>query len=200
MATDVDALEEGRFFAARAQLLKERIMFDLRDTRSLAEFQAHLREHLDRLSQTGRPQVLATEGGPEFVIQSAEAYRELLRRLDYAETALDIDRGIDAAERGETVPLDEAFEKIRNGAWFQSNLREHLNGLSQTRQPQVLATEGAQFIIQSSEAYKELLRRLEYAECVIGIRKGREAAARGDSLPLDEAFEEIRRDAERRSP
>ncbi|HEU4559636.1 MAG TPA: type II toxin-antitoxin system Phd/YefM family antitoxin [Longimicrobium sp.] len=117
MATDVDALEEERFFAARAQLLKERTMFDLRDTRSLAEFQANLREHLDRLSQTGRPQVLTEESGREFVIQSAEAYRELLRRLDDAETVLDIDRGIDALERGDTVPLDEAFEQIRNGTW-----------------------------------------------------------------------------------
>ncbi|HEX9939971.1 MAG TPA: type II toxin-antitoxin system Phd/YefM family antitoxin [Longimicrobium sp.] len=117
MATDVDALEEERIFAAEANLLKEPNMFDLRDTCPLADFQADPRKHLDRLTQSGRPQVLKVEGGPEFVIQSAEAYRELLRRLDYAETALDIDQGIDALERGDTVPLDEAFEQIRNGTW-----------------------------------------------------------------------------------
>lgn len=117
MATGVDALEEERIFAAGAQLLKERSMIEFGDTCPLADFQADLRKHLDRLSQTGQPQVLATEDGPEFVIQSAEAYRQLLRRLDYAETALDIDRGLDAAERGDTVPLDEAFEQIRNGTW-----------------------------------------------------------------------------------
>ena len=116
MATDVDALEEERFFAARAQLLKERTMFDLRDTRSLAEFQANLREHLDRLSQTGRPQVLTTDGGPEFVVQSADAYRELLRRLDYAECVVGIMRGREAAARGDSLPLDEAFEEIRRDA------------------------------------------------------------------------------------
>jgi PHD/YefM family antitoxin component YafN of YafNO toxin-antitoxin module len=117
MATDVDALEEERIFAAEANLLKERNMFDSRDTCPLADFQADPRKHLDRLSQSGEAQVLTVEGGPEFVIQSAKAYRELLRRLDYAETALDIDRGLEAVERGDTLPLDEAFDRIRNGTW-----------------------------------------------------------------------------------
>lgn len=116
MATDVDALEEERIFAAEANLLKERNMFDPRDTCPLADFQADPRKHLDRLSQTGQAQVLTVEGGPEFVIQSAEAYRELLRRLDYAECVVGILRGRDDVARGDSLPLDEAFEEIRRDA------------------------------------------------------------------------------------
>lgn len=116
MATDVDALEEERIFGAAAKLLKERNMYDLRDTCPLADFQADPHKHLDRLSQSGRPQVLTVEGGPEFVVQSAEAYRELLRRLDYAECVVGIMRGREAAARGDSLPLDEAFEEIRRDA------------------------------------------------------------------------------------
>lgn len=88
----------------------------------------------------------------------------------------------------------------RTLADFQENLREHLDRLGTSGQPEVLTVDGGpDLIVQSAEAYRELLRRLDYAECVIGIMKGREAAARGDSLPLDEAFAEIRRNAERRS-
>lgn len=91
-------------------------MYDLRDTCPLADFQADPHKHLDRLSQSGRPQVLTVEGGPEFVVQSAEAYRELLRRLDYAECVVGIMRGREAAARGDSLPLDEAFEEIRRDA------------------------------------------------------------------------------------
>ena len=116
MATDIDALEKERFFAATAQLLKERNMLHLRNTHPIAEFQANLREHLDRLSQTGQPQVLTVEGGPDVVVQSADAYRELLRRLDYAECVIGIMKGREDVARGDTLPLDEAFEEIRRDA------------------------------------------------------------------------------------
>ncbi|HET7230098.1 MAG TPA: hypothetical protein VFJ16_08860 [Longimicrobium sp.] len=117
MTTDVDALEEERIFAAGEALLRERNMFDLSDIGSFDEFDRNRREHLERLRQTGRPRVLTVDGEQEFVVQSAAAYRELLRRLDYAETVISIRDGLEAVDRGDTLPLDEAFEQIRNGTW-----------------------------------------------------------------------------------
>ena len=113
MATDVDAPIEGRIFPAGANLLKERNMFDLGTPRTLADFQENLREHLDRLGRTGQPEMLTVEGGPDLVMQTAEAYRELLRRLDYAECVVGIIKGREAAARGDSLPLDEAFAEIR---------------------------------------------------------------------------------------
>lgn len=116
MAADVDALAEERIFAAGANLLKERNMFDLGTPSTLADFQANLREHLERLELTGKPEVLTVEGGPDVVVQTADAYRELLRRLDYAECVVGIMKGREAAARGDSLPLDEAFAEIRRNA------------------------------------------------------------------------------------
>lgn len=92
-------------------------MIDFGTPRTFADFQDNLREHLDRLGRTGQPEVLTVDGGPDMVVQSAEAYRELLRRLDHAESVLEVQRGLDDIEQGKTVELDEAFEHIRNGTW-----------------------------------------------------------------------------------
>ena len=92
-------------------------MIDFGTPRTLADFHENLREHLDRLGRTGQPEVLTVEGGPDVVVQSANAYRELLRRLDHAESVLEVQRGLDDIERGKTLELDEAFEHIRNGTW-----------------------------------------------------------------------------------
>lgn len=92
-------------------------MFDLGDAVPLAEFQQNAREHLARLQQSGRPQLLTVDGSPDAVVQSAAAYRALVERLERAESVIGMQRGIEAALRGESVELDEAFEQIRNGTW-----------------------------------------------------------------------------------
>jgi PHD/YefM family antitoxin component YafN of YafNO toxin-antitoxin module len=120
MATDIDALEEERIFEAAGKLLKERNMFDLSDSCPAADFQRDMPEHLDRLRQTGRPTVLTVNGKAELVVHSAEAFQQLMERLDYAETVVGTLKGRESVRRGDTLPLDEAFEQIRNGTWRRS--------------------------------------------------------------------------------
>src|SRR5262245_31574609 len=61
------------------------VMLHVDDIYSLTDFQRHAKEHIERLKQTGRPEVLTVNGKAELVVQDAEAYQKLLDLLDRAE-------------------------------------------------------------------------------------------------------------------
>lgn len=88
-------------------------MFKTHDIHSLTDFQRHTRQHLDRLKETRRPEVLTINGRAELVVQDAEAYQELLDRLDRAEAIAGIHRGLVSMRRGEGAPVEEAFDSLR---------------------------------------------------------------------------------------
>lgn len=90
-------------------------MFRLDDIHSLTDFQRKTREHLERLKETGRPEVLTLHGEAEVVVQDAEAYQELLDRLERAEAVAGLREGLDSMEEGEGRPLDDVIEEIRAG-------------------------------------------------------------------------------------
>lgn len=80
----------------------------------LQEFLEDHEQHLARLRETGRPEVLTVEGQRGVVIQDASAYKKLLDELDLLESAQIIRERLAAIDRGERgVPLDEAFARIR---------------------------------------------------------------------------------------
>ena len=56
-------------------------MIDLNDVRSLTDFLRNTPEHLRRLREKGKPQVLTIKGRAELVVQSAAAYQQLLDRV-----------------------------------------------------------------------------------------------------------------------
>lgn len=68
------------------------------------------REHLERLQETGRPEVLTVHGEAEVVVQDADAYQELLDRLERAEAVAGIREGLASMERGEGRTLEEAID------------------------------------------------------------------------------------------
>ena len=80
---------------------------------SLTDFQRSAREHIRRLRQTGRPEVLTVNGKAEVVVQDAAAYQELIDRLDRAEAIVGINRGLVSLRRGEGQPAEEAFDGLR---------------------------------------------------------------------------------------
>ena len=88
-------------------------MIDLREVRSVTEFQRNIKEYVGRLKQTKSPIVLTVNGRAELVVQDAESYQELLDRLEKAETIAAIRRGMKDAEEGRTIPLDDAVAKLR---------------------------------------------------------------------------------------
>jgi PHD/YefM family antitoxin component YafN of YafNO toxin-antitoxin module len=89
-------------------------MIDLENICSLSEFQRNTKEHLERLKETGEPEVLTVNGRAELVVQSAAAYQKLLDIADYADSVAILRKRIAAADAGEKgTPAEEVFAEIR---------------------------------------------------------------------------------------
>ena len=88
-------------------------MIDLRDVRSVTEFQRNLKDYVGRLKAKKTPLVLTVKGRAELVVQNAESYQMLLDRLERAETQAAIRQGMEQFERGEGIPFEEAEAKLR---------------------------------------------------------------------------------------
>ena len=91
---------------------------DLREVRSVTEFQRNLKEYVGRLKRKKTPLVLTVNGRAELVVQNAQSYQEMLDRLERAETIAAIRRGIRQIENGEGIPLEEAEARLRNKHGF----------------------------------------------------------------------------------
>ena len=88
-------------------------MFHLDDIRSLSDFQRNAKEHIERLKETGRPEVLTVNGTAAVVVQDAQSYQKLMELLERAEAIEGIRRGLEDANEGRTKPAREAFDGIR---------------------------------------------------------------------------------------
>ena len=93
-------------------------MIDLKDFHSVTEFQRNLKEHVGRLKTRKGPLILTVNGRAEIVVQDAESYQALLDRLELAETAAAIRRGIEQFGRGQGVSIAEAEKKLRKKHGF----------------------------------------------------------------------------------
>lgn len=63
-------------------MMSETARIDLRQVFSMTDFLRHHRQHIDRLTESGKPSVLTVNGKPALIIQDAESYQGLLDRLD----------------------------------------------------------------------------------------------------------------------
>ncbi len=93
-------------------------MIDLREVRSVTEFQRNIKDYVGRLKKKKTPLVLTVNGRAELVVQDAESYQEMLDRLERAETLAAIRRGLEQAARGEGIPLEEAEKRLRKKHGF----------------------------------------------------------------------------------
>ena len=88
-------------------------MVHLEDIHSLTDFQRNTKEHIQRLKETGRPEVLTVNGKAEIVVQDAASYQKLLELIDRAEAIEGIQRGLESMQRGEGKPAQEVFTRLR---------------------------------------------------------------------------------------
>lgn len=88
-------------------------MFKTEDICSLSDFTRNAKRHAEHLRETRRPEVLTLNGSAELVVQNAEAYQELLDRMDELETLLALDEAAGEIERGEVVPAGEMITRLR---------------------------------------------------------------------------------------
>jgi prevent-host-death family protein len=95
-----------------------RTMIDLREVRSVTEFQRHLKDYVGRIKEKKIPLVLTVNGRAEIVVQDATSYQALLDRLERAETVAAIRQGIEQLERGEGILLNQAERRLRRKHGF----------------------------------------------------------------------------------
>jgi prevent-host-death family protein len=88
-------------------------MVHLEDIHSLTDFQRNTKEHIQRLKETGRPEVLTVNGKAEIVVQDAASYQKLLELIDRAEAIEGIQKGLESMQRGEGKPAQEVFTRLR---------------------------------------------------------------------------------------
>ena len=88
-------------------------MIYLEDIYSLTDFQRNAKEHIQRLKETGRPEILTVNGKAEVVVQDAASYQKLLALLDRLEAIEGIQRGLESMQRGEGTAAQEVFERLR---------------------------------------------------------------------------------------
>lgn len=88
-------------------------MIDLREVRSVTEFQRNIKDYVGRLQENKTPLVLTVNGRAALVVQDAESYQLLLERLDRAEAMAAIRRGRKDAEEGRMISPDDAAAKLR---------------------------------------------------------------------------------------
>jgi prevent-host-death family protein len=78
---------------------------------------------------------------------------------------------------------------------FKLKTSDFVQQLKETGEPIVLTINGkAELVVQDAASYQKLLDLAEEAEVLEGIRRGLEDVAAGRTQPIEEAFEEIRRD------
>jgi prevent-host-death family protein len=93
-------------------------MIDLREIRSVTEFQRNLKDYVGKLKRKKTPLVLTVNGRAELVVQDANSYQTLLDRLERAETVAAIREGMEQFERDEGIPLKQAEERLRKKHGF----------------------------------------------------------------------------------
>ena len=93
-------------------------MIDLREVRSVTEFQRNIKDYVGHLKEKKSPMVLTVNGRAELVVQDAASYQEMLDRLEKAETIAAIRRGMEQGARGEGIPLEKAEKQLRKKHGF----------------------------------------------------------------------------------
>jgi len=92
------------------------------DSGTLADFTRDATGAIKRLKASGQPQILTVDGQAEVVVQDVASYQRLLDLAERAEAIEGIRLGLESAARGEGVPADEAFRRIRAKHGLSSNL------------------------------------------------------------------------------
>jgi prevent-host-death family protein len=80
---------------------------------SLTDFTNNATEAIERLKETGQPQVLTVDGRAEAVVLDVASYERLLELADRTEAIEGIRRGLESMARGRGRPVDEVFAELR---------------------------------------------------------------------------------------
>jgi prevent-host-death family protein len=84
-----------------------------RDIQSLSTFKRNTNELIIQMKETGNPVILTVNGKAELVVQDAESYQKLLNSIEYLESIIGIQKGLEDIANGDTQPLDQFMEEMQ---------------------------------------------------------------------------------------
>ena len=87
-------------------------MIDLKNIRSLSEFQRNAKAQIARIKKSGEPTVLTVNGKAEVVVQDVASFQSLLAELELARSVAGIKRGLEQANRGEGRSMRDVLEAL----------------------------------------------------------------------------------------
>jgi PHD/YefM family antitoxin component YafN of YafNO toxin-antitoxin module len=91
-------------------------MLDLKEIRSVTDFQRNAKTHVARIKRSKAPLVLTVNGRAEIVVQDAAAYQQLLHRVEALEAELTtvsaIRVGLEDKEQGRVRPARAALKTL----------------------------------------------------------------------------------------
>jgi PHD/YefM family antitoxin component YafN of YafNO toxin-antitoxin module len=87
-------------------------MIDLEQIHSLSDFQRNAKKHVERLKQTGKPEVLTVNGQAQVVVQSAQSYQQLLQEAELSHALRTIRKSLEQAKSGKGRPMKQFLEEI----------------------------------------------------------------------------------------
>lgn len=83
------------------------------DTFPVTDFLHNHRAHLERLGESRRPEILTVNGTASVVVQSAEAYEQVLELAERELLRMQIRQGLEEARRGELIDGDLVIGELR---------------------------------------------------------------------------------------
>lgn len=87
-------------------------MIQTNDIQSLTNFRQKASEHLARLKETGRAEVLTVNGEAAGVVMSPQTYDKLMEELEMARSLAMLDRSEADIKAGRTRPMREALKEM----------------------------------------------------------------------------------------
>ena len=88
-------------------------MYNTSDIHSLTDFNRKSAEHIKRIQETGRPEILTVQGKAAAVVLAPETFDKLTQAAEYAETLETIKRSMAEHKTGLSQPAGQAFDEMR---------------------------------------------------------------------------------------
>jgi PHD/YefM family antitoxin component YafN of YafNO toxin-antitoxin module len=99
------------------------LSLNLKDIRSVTDFQRNAKTHVARLKRTKAPMLLTVNGSASVVVQDAATYQRLLDRVDELEYEREfvaaVNEGIADMNAGRSKPFREAFAEMEQRLGIQ---------------------------------------------------------------------------------
>lgn len=93
-------------------LYKELAMTRSTDITTFSDLRQHMRERFDRLKETGRPLFVTSNGEPDAVVLSPEAFDSLSAKAEIAEDIKAVERGMEDVRAGRVRDYRQAIRDI----------------------------------------------------------------------------------------